>query len=115
MAKRQRQQSLLSWSCKRARSEDNEVNTDDFPRPQIENLTSDEFSDSTINHGGSEESACEPCTAECCSSIAKVFQPTDKHLLESLATTRKFQSQWYKQFSWLTICMTVGKAFCIYC
>ena len=90
MAKRQRKQNLLSWSCKRARSVDNDINTDDSPRPQTENLTSDEFSDSTINPGGSEESACEPCTAECCSSIEKVFQTTDKHLLESLATQGSF-------------------------
>ena len=36
------------------------------------------------------------CTVECCSSIEKVFQPPDKHVLDTLGTNRrKFQSKWY--------------------
>ena len=152
MAKRQRQQSLLSvWSGKRIRSEGNEDNYDS-PASEIQNLSGEQqldlhddelhdqvddinvstaynlpndneetpntethgFSDSIIHDGGKEDSST--CTAECWFSFEKPFQPTDKHTLDTLATDkRKFQSQWYKQFRWLTICMTVGKAFSLYC
>ena len=48
--------------------------------------------------------------------LLKSFQPTDKPTLDSLATDkRRFQSQWYKQFPWLSLCLTVGKVYCLYC
>ena len=76
------------------------------------NTESHGFSDSIIHDGGKEDSST--CTAKCCFSFEKPFQPTDKHTLDTLATDkRKYQSQWYKQFRWLTICVTVGKTFCL--
>lgn len=56
------------------------------------------------------------CTHECCSNFAKAFQPIDQVTLNSLATDkRRFQFQWYKQFPWLSICLTTKKAYCLYC
>ena len=56
------------------------------------------------------------CTAQCCSSDEKGFHPIDKPTLHLIATEkRNFQSQWYKQFPWLTICTTYKKVFCLHC
>ena len=52
------------------------------------------------------------CTAECCYSTEKVFQPTDKGALATFsAKKRNFQPQWYKQFSWVSVCTTYKKAY----
>ena len=38
------------------------------------------------------------CAAECFTNYEALFQPTDKHILDSLAyEKRKFQPQWYEQ------------------
>ena len=56
------------------------------------------------------------CTALCCSSSEKAFQPTDKSTLSRLKVKdRTFQAQWYKRFPWLTVCTTTNKAYCLYC
>lgn len=116
-----RQQSLLSLlSTKRMRSEVSEdqggecdQDTDQVDgassnEPEVETPCTDSR-DSTISGEVS-------CTRECCSSLEKSFQPTDKVTLDSLATDkRRFQSQWYKQFPWVSICLTVRKAYCLYC
>ena len=51
-----------------------------------------------------------------CSSYEKGFQPVDKPTLDMIATEKmNFQPQWYKQFPWLTVCLTYKKVFCLYC
>ena len=55
------------------------------------------------------------CTAPCCSTPEKAFQPIDKPTLAKLSVKkRNFQPQWYKQFSWLTVCISSKKAYCLY-
>ena len=136
MSKRNNQQSLLSLlSSKRVRSEaSDDQGVEDMsisPEPEVDH---DKVTDqangvstaacnvvetpSTDGRGypifGEGSLPC--CTRECCSSFEKSFQPTDKPTLNSLATDkRRFQSLWYKQFPWLSICLTVGKAYCLYC
>ena len=56
------------------------------------------------------------CTARCCSSLVERFQPVDKATLDMIASEkRNFQPQWYKQFFWLTVCLTYKRVFCLYC
>lgn len=117
MAKRQAQQSLLPFVKKRIVEED-------------ENAVLDErLSDSSTSEGQHHSVPFEThtqspitathevsCSAQCCSNLETLFQPITSTELKSLATEkRNFQPQWYKQFRWLTICMTVQRAFCLYC
>ena len=56
------------------------------------------------------------CTALCCISTEKAYQPTDKQTLAKFTTKkRNFQPQWYKQFPWVSVCITNKKAYCLYC
>lgn len=56
------------------------------------------------------------CTALCCTDSSKAYQPTNKQALSLLTQKgRNFQPQWYKQFTWLTVCMTSKKVYCLYC
>ena len=56
------------------------------------------------------------CTALCCTSSDEAYHLTNKQVLSQLASKgRNFQPQWYKQFTWLTICTSSNKAFCLYC
>ena len=56
------------------------------------------------------------CTARCCIHSDKPFQPIDKKTL-SIFTIKKrnFQPQWYKQFPWVSVCITYKKVYCLYC
>ena len=137
MAKRQKQASLLSIWTKRARTED-ELD-DSYPSDENENLVEqvEEGASSGCSNGQSQDhhmhhedttsssitqedkdtlEAQTTCTAHCCFSDEKGFQPVDKSTLDMIATEkRNFQPQWYKQFPWLTICLTYKKVFCLYC
>ena len=128
MSKRKRQQSLFSLlSNKRVRSEVSEDqggggDKSISPEPhddQVNEVSTPEVETPSIDDNGSPvivEGSQTSCTRECCSNFEKTSQPTDKPALNSLATDkRRFQSQWYKQFPWLSICLTVGKAYCLYC
>ena len=56
------------------------------------------------------------CTALCCSTADKVFQPTDKEMLANLTKKwRNFQPHWFKRFPWLSVCTTDKKVYCICC
>ena len=56
------------------------------------------------------------CTAPCCACSETVFQPIDKlALLKLTAKKRAFQPQWYKQFPWLSVCISSNKVYCLYC
>ena len=69
-----------------------------------------------ISASQSLETVSNRCTALCCSSSDKAFQPTDKQTLAKLrAKGRNFQPQWYmyKRFPWLSVCITTKKAYCL--
>ena len=69
-----------------------------------------------MEHDSTSDTVPASCTALCCSSSEKAFQPTDKATLSRLkAKDRSFQAQWYKRFPWLTVCITTNKAYCLYC
>ena len=62
-----------------------------------------------------DEGATVRFTALCCTDSKETYQPTNKQALFQLSQEgRNFQPQWYKQFPWLTICMTSKKAYCLY-
>lgn len=122
MAKRQKQAScsLLSIWTKRARNEDE---LDNSP-PSGENESSVEQPEESTTSSPIiiKISLClklmqAACSAYCCSSDEKGFQPIDKHTLDIKNATEKknFQPQWYKQFPWLTLCLTYKKVFRLYC
>ena len=56
------------------------------------------------------------CTARCCIHSDEPFHPIDKKTL-SIFTIKKrnFQPQWYKQFPWVSVCITYKKVYCLYC
>ena len=54
------------------------------------------------------QTTCAHCSDE------KGFQPVDKPTLDMIATEKKGTSSlWYKQFPWLTVCLTYKK-YCLY-
>ena len=62
------------------------------------------------------------CAAECCGQKEAPHHSQDEMIL--LETKQKFgekngyrsfQVQWYKDYPWLTLCITTKKAFCFYC
>ncbi len=56
------------------------------------------------------------CSSVCCSDETKAYHPTDKFTLQALKTKgRSFQSSWFKQFPWISVCVNRKKVFCIYC
>ena len=57
------------------------------------------------------------CTAQCCvNSGGQAYQPTHKQVICQLASKgRNFQPQWCKQFTWITICTSSKKVYCLYC
>ena len=68
----------------------------------------------------SSASSNEPCTSECCKGGLTPYQPTESSKLQVLQRQqgkriRRFSPTWYATYSWLTVCTTRGKAFCVYC
>ena len=58
---------------------------------------------------------CLTCTHPCCTD-QKPFQPVNSVVLASLANKgRNFVVNWFKQFPWLTLCLTQKRVFCFYC
>ena len=54
----------------------------------------------------------------CCACSETVFQRIDKLTLSNLIANfkkRNFQPQWYKQFPWLSVCISSKKVYCLYC
>ena len=137
MAKRQKQANLLSILTKKARCEDkvegsspsDDENSVEQPdegassshsndKPQDHHMHHEGITSSSVIQQDKEEAlkAQTACVAHCCSSDEKGFQPVDNPTGDIIATEkRNFQPQWYKQFPWLTICLTYKKVFCLYC
>ena len=68
----------------------------------------------------SSENASELCTSECCKGGLTPYQPTESSKLQLLQRKqgkriRRFSPTWYTTYSWLTVCTTRAKAFCVYC
>ena len=62
--------------------------------------------------GSSTASECSTCTHPCCTD-QKPFRPVNPVVLASLANKgRNFVVSWFKQFPWLTLCLTKKKVFC---
>ena len=55
------------------------------------------------------------CTGICCSNESKPFQPNGDELSCLTKNSRKFLSLWFKQYPWLTVCLTAKKVYCFYC
>ena len=51
------------------------------------------------------------CSAVCCTDLSKVYQPTSKETIGSLFNQRKFRPEWFKQYPWLTACLTKKRCF----
>lgn len=91
-----------------------EEKTSDNESPQnYQSKSEDELQSSPCNASSLplEESAC---SAVCCTDLSKVYQPTSKETTESLFNQRKFRPEWFKQYSWLTACLTKKKNFFAY-
>ena len=90
-------------------------------RPALNEDSSDSEEDietnSTCATESEQVSTCNEsaCTADCCIDLTKVYQPTNKVVLESLFNQRNFRSEWFKQYPWLTVCLTKRKVFCLPC
>ncbi len=64
----------------------------------------------------SSQAVATSCAGPCCSTPEKAFQPNDQQTLALLTVKkRNFQPQWYRQFPWLTVCISSKKAYCLYC
>ncbi len=127
MAKRQ--STLLAWSipAKKAREtteterEDgdcgSEVDSSDVSEADEAETTSEKEA-GLIGDSMSEATAATPtnCTAQCCVSTERAFQPVDKRTLLKFTNKKgNFQPQWYKLFPWVSVCVTSNKAYCLYC
>ena len=59
------------------------------------------------------------CTSpDCCGNLSQPFQPKtgfDATKRKQGKQNRLFNSAWYRDFSWLTFCLSQQKAFCFYC
>ena len=59
------------------------------------------------------------CSAQCCDNYLKAFQPKDDTTIKSLKSAtgkaKSFQTSWYCQFPWVTVCVTRKRVFCLYC
>ena len=59
------------------------------------------------------------CTSpDCCGNLSQPFQPKtgfDATKRKQGKQNRLFNSAWYRDFSWLTFCVSQQKAFCFYC
>ena len=54
-----------------------------------------------------EKSAEMSCSHQCCADETKKYQPMDKPTLQSLRIkSRNFQSSWFKQFPWISVCVS---------
>ena len=70
---------------------------------------------STADVVGLSQPDCSACILPCCTD-PKPFQPVNSVVLASLANNnRNFVVDWFKQFPWLTLCLTKKKVFCVYC
>ena len=112
-----RQATLFSsWQtsqCKRARIEPEESNRSS---PEFEDAGSDDAVSPSVLQGSTSEQSSQQCSAQCCSTADEAFQPTDKPTLSGLSSKqRNFQSKWYKDYPWLSVCATYKKVFCLYC
>ena len=64
------------------------------------------------------ESSCSPeipCDGICCSDSSVPFQPNSTLLKNMSKSGRNFVPNWFKEYPWLTACISKGKVFCIYC
>ena len=62
----------------------------------------------------------EKCSAKCCELSLTPFQPTNPSVLNKFQQQqgkrcRNFSPNWYSTYSWLTLCTTKCKAFCVLC
>ena len=138
MSKKQKQvqPSLLSIWNKRVRTEDevddnspsdeNENSVEQLEegasnshmnsQPQDQHVHHEDTNSSSITQEDEDTLEAQTTCSARCSSNEKGFQPVDKPTLDMIATEkRNFQPQWYKQFPWLTMCLTYKKLFCLYC
>lgn len=60
----------------------------------------------------SSEHLSRQCVAHCCSTDEEAFQLVDKSTLSLLMSKkRNFQSKWYKDFPWISVCITNKRSF----
>ena len=124
MAKRQG--SLFAWcrpvkearSCETPEETDFTVDSSEDPADSGDSDTESEPNEPALDttHDTASCSTTARCTAQCCASTEKAFQPIDKRTLSILTfNKRNFQPQWYKRFPWVSVCTTVKKVYCVYC
>jgi len=74
-----------------------------------------------LSPGGDDPGAAETCTSDCCVERGLIpHQPKDPGVLLKLRRRhgeryRHFSPGWYSTYPWLTVCISRGKAFCVYC
>ena len=135
MASRKRQTSLQSFlgGSKRLALEHQVADSESIPVNQDpESLVSefdvysgeDDLEPELDQVDVSTESNCESteitnadvCNDICCSNDTKPFQPSDKALLRKLTRNgRNFVSGWFKEYPWLTMCISKNSVLCMYC
>ena len=131
MAKCHSQQSLLDmWSQKHPKPDatsdnsafsmsetvsESEVRVESFIPSGTETSSSVTGSTAETNVEGTSQPNCSACILPCCTD-PKPFQPVNSVVLANLANKdRNFVVDWFKQFPWLTLCLTKKKVFCVYC
>lgn len=56
------------------------------------------------------------CVSICCYNESKAYQPHEKATLSLfMKKDRRFLPVWYSKYSWITLCTSQKKVFCLYC
>lgn len=93
---------------------DTRSETDDGTEDELEDNRDQSSTEHTIT-------GTNQCLADCCKrDFAQPYQPTDSAILDQLRRRqgdryRYFSASWYSSFSWLTVCITRGKVYCVVC
>ena len=125
MSKHPRQSTLLDIFSKRKRlkpayEEDGDESSSGETEEQDNESDSSgsESTDVTPSSNTGPESSCSPeipCDGSCCSDSSVPFQPNSTLLKNMSKSGRNFVPNWFKEYPWLTACISKGKVYCIYC
>ena len=116
--KRQSQLTLtdcIMWRSKRPALDGNSQSSDSEEENTLSDIESNCESEVSSCNTSSLPVDGNACSTVCCIDLSKVYQPTNKEALESLFNQRNFRHGWFKQYPWLTVCLTKNKVFCSPC
>ena len=98
------------------RSSEFEDKGDDNITVSPEVIAREQSSQSEVGASSCPEQSSQQCIAQCCSTDEEAFQPIDKPTLSGLSfNQRNFQSKWYKDYPWLSVCTIYKKVLNVPC